>query len=122
MVATMVMMNPLGLAGGERSAARRYKVNFRINLARQDSPEVEGVVSDLGAGGCFVETDEQVREGDLVKLRFDLPGLDGLTIWGDVVFWIRDTGFGVRFSAFSQGGARDRLLDLLSGETDESQG
>jgi hypothetical protein len=55
-----------------------------------------------------------VREGDLVKLRLDIPGHGELLIWGNVVYWVRDTGFGVRFSAFSQGGARDKLLDLLS--------
>jgi hypothetical protein len=49
-----------------------------------------------------------------VKLRLDIPGNGDLTIWGNVVFWVTDTGFGVRFSAFSQGGARDKLLDLLN--------
>jgi hypothetical protein len=52
-----------------------------------------------------------------VKLRLDLPEHGDLTIWGNVVFWIRNTGFGVRFSAFSQGGARDRLMELLSRDT-----
>jgi hypothetical protein len=109
-------MNKVGSAGGvERRADERFKVNFRIQLMRADSPEVEGVVTDLSTTGCFVESDVQVREDDLVKLRFDLPGHGDLTVWGNVVFWVKDTGFGVRFSAFSQGGARDKLLDLLSG-------
>jgi hypothetical protein len=113
-------MNKLGLAGGgERRADRRYKVSFRINLAREDSPEIEGEVSDLSVGGCFVESDLDVREGDLVKLRLDTPGRGDLTIWGNVVFWVKDTGFGVRFSAFSQGGARDRLEELLSRSPDD---
>lgn len=109
-------MNKVGSAGGaERRADERFKVNFRIQLMRGDSPEVEGTVSDLSPGGCFVESDVRVQEDDLVKLRFDLPGSGDLTVWGNVVFWVKDTGFGVRFSAFSQGGARDKLLDLLSG-------
>jgi len=101
--------------GAERRADERFKVSFRIQLMRADSPEVEGTVSDLSAGGCFVESDADVQEDDLVKLRFDLPGRGDLTVWGNVAFWIKDTGFGVRFSAFSQGGARDKLMDLLSG-------
>jgi hypothetical protein len=109
-------MNKVGSAGGaERRAGERFKVNFRVQLMRADSPEVEGTVSDLSAGGCFVESDVKVQDDDLVKLRFDLPGRDDLTIWGNVVFWVKDTGFGVRFSAYSQGGARDKLLGLLSG-------
>ena len=108
-------MNPLGLTGdAERRSDRRYKVSFRVSLTRADSPEVEGEVTDLSAGGCFVESREAVSEGDLVKLRLDLPGNGELVIWGNVVFWVRETGFGLRFSAFSQGGAREKLLDLLS--------
>lgn len=110
-------MNPLGLSGdAERRSDRRYKVRYRVSLMREDSPEIEGEVSDLSAGGCFVESDEEVREGDLVKLRFDVPGQGDLTIWGNVVFWVRKTGFGVRFSAFSKGGARDKLEEILRGE------
>ncbi len=65
---------------------------------------MEGEVTDLSAGGCFVESDVKVREGDLVKLSLDIPGRGDLTIWGNVVFSVSHTGFGVRFSAFSQGG------------------
>jgi hypothetical protein len=63
-----------------------------------------------------VEKDGQVREGDLVKLRVDVPGHGDLTIWGNVVYWVKDTGFGLRFSAFSQGGARDKLSAILAEE------
>jgi PilZ domain len=110
-------MNRVGPGGGdaERRADERFKVNFRVQLMRAESPEVEGTVSDLSAGGCFVESDVNVQDDDLVKLRFDLPDHGDLTVWGNVAFWVKDTGFGVRFSAFSQGGARDKLLELLSG-------
>ena len=111
-------MNPLGLGGdAERRIERRYKVNFRVSLMREDSPEIEAEVSDLSAGGCFVESGEEVREGDLVKLRFDIPGHGDLTIWGNVVFRVRRKGFGVRFSAFSQSGARETLAELLGGHS-----
>ncbi|MDQ3919508.1 MAG: PilZ domain-containing protein [Acidobacteriota bacterium] len=106
-------MNRPGPGGGERRSEGRFEVNFRIQLMRADSPEVEGVVTDLSAGGRFVESEVEVREGDLVKLRLDLPGHGDLTIWGNVVFRVKETGLGVRFSAFSQGGAREKLTDLL---------
>jgi hypothetical protein len=101
----------------ERRADPRYKVSFSVSLMREESPEVEGEVTELSAGGCFVESDVDVREGDLVKLRFDVPRHGDLTVWGNVVFWVRDTGFGVRFSAFSQGGARDKLAIILDEES-----
>lgn len=101
-------------AGADRRADRRYKVRFRVHLMREESEEVDAVVTDLSAGGCFVETGVAVNEGDLLKLRLDIPGQDDLTLWGNVAFWVKETGFGVRFAAFSQGGARERLIDLLS--------
>jgi len=108
-------MSTLGLNHeSERRADRRYKVSFRINLTREESREVDAEVTDLSASGCFVENELEVREGDLVKLRFDIPGHGDLTVWGNVVFWVKDTGFGVRFSAYSQGGARDKLRELLA--------
>jgi hypothetical protein len=114
-------MNPSGLSGNvERRAERRYKVTFRVSLLREETPEFEGEISDLSAGGCFVESGEEVREGDLVKLRFAVPDHGELTLWGNVAYWVRDTGFGLRFCAFSQDGARDRLLMLLSEEARRS--
>lgn len=111
-------MNPTGLdSEAERRTDRRYKVNFRVNVMREEAREVDAEVTDLSAGGCFVVSDEEVREGDLLRLDFDIPGHGGLTLWGNVVFWVRDTGFGVRFAAFSQGGARDRLASLLEAES-----
>ena len=90
-------------------------MNFRVHLAQDESREVEGEVTDLSAGGCFILSSVEVNEGDLVKLRLDLPEHGDLTIWGNVVYWVKGKGFGVRFGAFSQGGGRELLLSLLSG-------
>ena len=110
-------MYPPGLSDEkERRADRRYKVRFRLHWSRGESDEFQAVVTDLSAGGCFVESEESVQDGDLVKLRLDIPGHGDLTIWGNVVFWVRDTGFGLRFMAFSQGGERDRLESILDEE------
>jgi hypothetical protein len=111
-------MNPLGLSGdAERRADQRYKVSFSVHLGREESPEVEAEVSDLSAGGCFVLSNETVNEGDLVKLRMEIPGHGALTIWGNVVFRVRGSGFGVRFAAFSQGGASHKLAMFLIEES-----
>ena len=102
-------------AEAERRSDRRYTVNLRVGMTREESEEAGAEVTDLSAGGCFVESGVKVGEGELVKLRFHFPGHGELTVWGHVAFWVRDTGFGVRFAPFSQGGARERLLDLLDG-------
>ena len=106
-------MNPFGLNTDERRADSRYKVSLRVNLTREETPEAGAEVTDLSVGGCFVESEMEVREGDLVKLRLDIPGHGDLTVWGNVVFWVKDTGFGVRFSAYSQGGEREKLAEFL---------
>ena len=72
-----------------------------------------GGVTELSAGGCLVTSDGPLSEGDLLELRIDLPELGELTTWGNVVFRVRETGFGVRFGAYSQGGAREKVLDML---------
>lgn len=110
-------MNKPGLDGSERRTDRRHKVNLRVNMTRGESPEVEGYVTNLSTGGCFVESDTKVSEDDLVKLRLNLTGRGDLTIWGNVVFHVKDKGFGLRFSAFSHGEAKDILAELI-GEDD----
>ena len=83
---------------------------------RADLLEVEGVVTDLSPGGCFVESGTEVGADELVKLNLNVPGQGELTIWGNVVHRTGRTGFGVRFSAFSQGGARDKLAEIIRGQ------
>lgn len=109
-------MNEPELSGSEKRAHRRHRVNLRVNLLRGESPEVEGDVTNLSAGGCFVESDIRVKEDDLVKLRLNIPGRGDLTIWGNVVFRVEDKGFGIRFSGFSQGDAKDMLAELVGGD------
>ena len=73
-------MDPLGSnEGGGRRVHPRYKVSFRVSLMREDSPEVGGEITDLSVGGCFVESDGQVREDDLVRARGDSPRRRGRT-------------------------------------------
>ena len=100
----------------ERRSDRRYKVGFRVVVRREQSAELFAEVTDLSAGGCFVESGAEVNEGDLVNIRLYIPGRGEFTIWGNVVFWVKDTGFGVRFPAFSQGGARDELAAVIDEE------
>ena len=94
-------------------SGRRYKVNFHIRWGRGASEEYEGKIADLSAGGCFVESEEAVEDGDPVKIRLHVPGLGDLTIWGHVVFRAKGKGFGVQFTAFSHDGTRDKLEQIL---------
>ena len=95
----------LSRGDAERRADLRYKVSFRVHWGREESPDVEGQVTDLSAGGCFVLSAGVVNKGDLVKLQIEMPGRGDLMIWGNVTHWVRDAGFGVRFTTgFRAGG------------------
>jgi hypothetical protein len=70
-------------------------------------------VVNLSADGCYVTADEGVAEGELVQVQVELPGGESLPLWGNVVHGAEGKGFAIRFSTFSQGGARERLSALL---------
>ena len=107
------------LTGVVQDQAGAAIVGARVELSGGGVPP-QSVTTDQSGGFRFTRIHAQVREDDLVKLRFDVPGHGDITIWGNVAYWVRDTGFGVRFSAFSQGGARDRLAAILNEEAHRS--
>lgn len=99
--------------GPERRESPRYKVNFSARWGGEEWEGREGTIGDLSSGGCFVLTEDAVGEGQLVKLDIKVPGQKALTLWGNVAYWVAETGFAVRFVPFAQGGARQRLELLL---------
>lgn len=99
--------------GPERRESPRYKVNFRARWAGGEREGREGTINELSSGGCFVLTDDVVEEGQLVELEIEMPGQKALTLWGNVAYWVAETGFAVRFPPFAQDGARQRLELLL---------
>lgn len=99
--------------GEERRASPRYKVNFHARWGEGEWAVREATVGDLSADGCFILTDDLPGEGELVRVELELPGDGVLTLWGHVVYGLKETGFALQFSTFSQGGARQRLEGLV---------
>lgn len=54
-------------------------------------------VTDLSAGGCFLDTVGEVREGEIVGFRVLLPDDDWLYLEGEVRHHTPGSGFGVQF-------------------------
>lgn len=100
-------------AGPERRESPRYKVSLRARWGGGEWAGREGTVTNLSADGCFVMTEGAVAEGELVQIQVELPGGEPLPLWGSVIHRVEGRGFAVRFSTFSQGGARERLGVLL---------
>ncbi len=100
-------------AGPERRESPRYKVSLRARWGGGEWAGLGGTVTDLSADGCFVMAEGEVAEGELVQVEVELPGGEPLPLWGSVVHRVEGRGFAIRFSTFSQGGARERLGALL---------
>jgi hypothetical protein len=99
----------------ERRADPRRRVTCRVEVTVGVPCCGTTSVTDLSAGGCFVKCSEAVQKGEIVKLLFLAGGAHDLTVWGDVTH-VESGGFGLRFTAFSRGGARDLLASVLAGE------
>ena len=57
-------------------------------------------IYDLSAGGCFVESIVEVKVGETVQLRIDVPGTEPIQVAGTVVPSTRTLGYAVQFSAY----------------------
>jgi hypothetical protein len=74
------------------------RVTFLTEVTLQfASGRREARISDLSAGGCYVECVAMVRPGEIV--RFDMPMPDGKTAQatGEVKYVFNGMGFGMRF-------------------------
>jgi hypothetical protein len=91
-------------------------VNFRVRWGAAQWVDVEGEVTEISAGGCFVRSEKVVNEGDLIQLTIRFPDQGEVTLWGNVAYWAMGVGFGLRFAAFTQGGAREKLEEMLAAE------
>jgi hypothetical protein len=99
--------------GPERRESPRYKVSLHARWGGGEWAGREGTVTSLSADGCFVMTEGLVAEGELVQVEVAPPGGEPLPLWGSVIHHVEGKGFAIRFSTFSQGGARERLAALL---------
>ncbi len=54
-------------------------------------------VSDISAGGCFVDTITQVRVGERILFELVHPNGDRLQFAGEVAYHLSGVGFGLKF-------------------------
>ncbi|HEX8561062.1 MAG TPA: PilZ domain-containing protein [Pyrinomonadaceae bacterium] len=99
--------------GPERRESPRYKVSLRARWDGGEWTGREGTVTNLSADGCFVMTADAAEQGELVQVQVELPEGEALPLWGVIIHRVEGRGFAIRFSTFSQGGARERLVALL---------
>ena len=63
--------------------------------------EHHGKITSLSSGGCLLQTDAvQPLFGKTIYIRVPLPERDWWEVRGHVLYYLRETGFGVEFSPF----------------------
>lgn len=84
---------------------RRHDDRTSINLrARWDgtSGQQEARISDIGLGGCFVDSMSRVEIGELVLLEIEMPSGDWLPLRGEITTCQEGVGFGLQFTYLTE--------------------
>ncbi len=111
------------MASSSDNARRHRRQTVRILVDYQHAGGVScDYATTLGAGGLFMECEEPLPKGTIVKLRFRLPHSDDLHSLEGRVSWVRDAvvgdralapGMGVQFTDPSTTAHLARELDHL---------
>ena len=64
--------------------------------------EHHGKITSLSRGGCLLRTEAiQPLFGKTIHIRIPLPEREWWEVRGEVLYYLRDVGFGVEFSGFN---------------------
>jgi hypothetical protein len=65
--------------------------------------EHHGKITSLSGGGCLLQTEAiQPLFGKTIYIRIPLPDREWWEVRGEVLYYLRDVGFGVEFSDLSE--------------------
>lgn len=91
----------------QRLRSERTQVALSAAMEGQEPHEERHArLVNLSATGCLMETDEPLREGEQVRLRFSLPGQTEVEVVGTVARVAQEasgTQVGIAFSALDEG-------------------
>jgi len=98
----------------DRRELARKAFDIQVGIAT-DHRLFVGLVSNISAGGLFIATDEQLRKGDLVEVRFSIPGHNHVFDKQATVVWTRPLAEGS--NQRTKAGAGVKFSDLTDEET-----
>jgi hypothetical protein len=86
----------------DRRKARRFEVNIDVEWESHFGRR-NGTLSDISEEGCFVLSEVDVSDGELVKIF--IPLTDGMKVefLGQVANFVYEIGFAVHFLSLSEG-------------------
>ena len=85
----------------ERRQHKRYEINMTIEWESHFGRR-EGTLSDVSEAGCFILTEVDLTDGELVKVF--IPLSDGMSVefLGQVANYVYEIGFAVHFLSLSE--------------------
>ncbi len=97
-------------AGGDRRAVERVSVNIEVEweglIGRKP-----GTLADISPVGCFVSSSGEVEDGENVKIFFPLTDGRKIQFWGEVLNFVFEIGFAVKFIELSE--AQKEFLEVF---------
>jgi hypothetical protein len=101
----------------DRRRARRFAININVEWESHYGRRT-GTLSDIRDEGCFVLSDVDVSDGELVKVF--IPLSDGMKVefLGQVANFVYEIGFAVHFLSLSEA-QKEFLLNFVEMHSDE---
>ena len=84
-----------------RRKTRRFQVSFTVVFSWEHT-EGEGTVTDIGLGGCRLQTDVELTEDCCLKLKLQVPGSKPEIRVGAVVRTVENSFSSLSFSQVSR--------------------
>jgi len=91
----------------ERRKLRRYALTLDVEWESHGGRR-KGTLSDISEDGCFVLTDVDISDGELVKVFFPMSDGTRVEFMGQVANMVSEIGFAVHF--FSPSEAQKEFL------------
>ena len=96
-----------------RCSPRMY-VRYPASV-QTDNGAAEGMLFDLSATGCRMQSNVALTPGSYLALQIEAPENESpLAVEVSIVRWHKDNQFGIEFLRYAQG-VRDRVTDLVEG-------
>lgn len=77
-------------------------------------------ISDISLGGCYVESINNFRKGEIVSFEVETPNGEKLTFTGEISYVLEGFGFGMKFTSLTP--AHLAFLKSIMGPPAESDG
>jgi hypothetical protein len=106
------------LKSQDRRITPRFRVQFRTTFSSAPTLDGTGMILDLSAGGCRIESSVSLTPGLSLELRIYAEGLEWpLMVEAATVQWVSGQTFGLAFFRMKEA-ERQRLEQVLQDLTD----